>query len=62
MAARKQNVNCHFYPKISNPVGGRRLVCKIRHGLGRHQNPSNFSLIKDLSTGIEIKEVGIMTR
>ena len=37
-------------------------MCKIRHGLGRHLNPSNFSLIKDMTTGIEIKEVGIMTR
>ena len=43
-------------------MGGRRLVCKIRHGLGRHPNPSNFSLIKDVSTGIEVKEVGVVTR
>ena len=47
---------------VSAPVGGRRLVCKIRHGLGRHRERSNFSLVRDVATGIEIKETGVFTR
>ena len=54
--------NTLFPEKVSAPVGGRKLVCKIRHGLSRHPKRANFSLVRDVATGIEIKETGVFTR